>query len=409
MWSGCSGSLIPNLFAPGTAAYDAAYGTVAHGIAEKWLRKEVKPRALIGTVENVVQETGVTYAIEIDHDMLDHVQRYVDWCRFLAGTHFVEERVDFSHLTPIPKQGGTADHAAVTWQRLVITDLKMGLGERVVAKENTQALLYAIGFFEANDWLYDFQDIILRIAQPRQDHFDEWSITRKELLEWADWLKERAHAAWRLDAPRTPSEKACRWCKVKQTCGAHAVFQAELFAGAFDDLTEAVTPTRIEALKERLDRGEFAAAIEPYELSSRHLGILLGYEKFATSWWASVKAEAEKRALTGDAIKGHKLVRGRSSRHWVNPQQAAPMLIALGCKPEDVYVEEVCSPAVAEELLRKAGHRRDLLPVLMKDLAVKTPGRLLLAAETDARSVESTDLGQGAFIDLTVNPETGEL
>ena len=170
MWLYCAGSLIPNLLAEDTAGEDAAYGTVAHGVAERWLKTGVKPVDLIGTVEKV-DEGHAVFEIEITHSMLEYVQEYVDWSVFLPGDHYVEQRVDFSRLTPIPKQGGTADHIACEPGALTITDLKMGKGVQVFAKGNTQARLYALGAFYRWDEQYHFQRIVIRIAQPRLNQF----------------------------------------------------------------------------------------------------------------------------------------------------------------------------------------------------------------------------------------------
>ena len=115
MWTACAGSLIPNVLSEDTAGEAAAEGTVAHGVAETWLKSGKKPKHLIGTIERVEG-----FDIEITHSMLDFVEQYVTWCWQLAGDHYIESKVYFDDLTPIPRQGGTADHCACLPEWLII-------------------------------------------------------------------------------------------------------------------------------------------------------------------------------------------------------------------------------------------------------------------------------------------------
>jgi hypothetical protein len=400
MWTYCSGSLIPNLLAPDDVGIDAATGTVAHGIGELWLKSRVKPRHLIGTTETVI-EGERTFEIEITEEMMDYVQQYVDYCSVLPGQHHVETKVFFSHLTPIEKQGGTADHAACLYQHLTITDLKYGVGEQVFAKDNTQALLYALGFFHETDWLYDYQTITMRICQPRLDHFDEWTITREQLLSYEDFFRERAHAAWQINAPRRASAKACRWCKVKNDCAAHLVLQGELMEGVFGDVTAEVSQEKVDDLKAQIeDRTLFENAIKPMRLTNEQIGLLLPYRSFVENWWKAMADEATRRQALGQNIPGHKLVEGRSNRRFKDQSKAGPRLISLGCDPADVYEQSMCSPAEAETLLKKAGHRAKDLPALLDGLVIKPPGKPTLVAETDKRPA-LVDISEDVFGDLT--------
>ena len=112
MWLYCSGSLIANLTEPDSSSFEAAEGTVAHGVGEEWLKTGKRPLHLVGTSVIVNERDGKTYVIPITHTMLDFVQEYVDWCDMLEGQHYVETKAFFSEYMPIPDQGGTADHAA---------------------------------------------------------------------------------------------------------------------------------------------------------------------------------------------------------------------------------------------------------------------------------------------------------
>lgn len=385
MWAYCSGSLIPNLFAKDSAGEDAAYGTVGHAVAEQWLKSGVCPSHLIGTIE-VIKEGDQSFEVEIDASMIEYISQYVDWCIYLPGTHFVETRVDFSELTPLTRQSGTADHAACEFGTLTITDLKMGRGVQVFAKDNTQAVLYAYGFFVKYDELFDFQRIVIRIAQPRLDHFDEWVITRAELLEWAGWLKERAYAAWCKEASRTPGEKQCRWCRVKPDCAAHAVFSERLIDGVFDNLDKPVTAEHMTDIAERLESGVFAMTPTPIgSLTVAQKAALLPYRKMVESWFAEMHADLEQRCVNGEHVPGYKLVAGKSNRVFSNDEEAAELLDFLGLPDEVIHPRGMISPAQAETALTKVGFARKSLPDVLNPVVRKPPGKPTMCPESDKR------------------------
>lgn len=399
MWLGCSGSLIPNLFAPDDSGEDAAYGTVGHMIGEIWLKTGMKPTQFLGT-RQFVQSGEWGYMIDVDESMFAYVKRYVDWCKNLPGDHHVETRVDFSELTPIPS-GGTADHAACTWQRMVITDLKMGKGVRVYAKDNTQARLYALGFFYEWDWLYDFQEIVVRIAQPRLDVFDDWTVTRSELLEFAEYVRERAAAAWVQNAPRTPSAKACQWCRVQATCAAKAKVVLELSEGVFMDLDDAtVTSVEMSDFRASLMERDAPQVAAVATLSTLELEKLYEWRGTIERFFKKVGEELEKQARDGVPLKKYKVVEGRSFRTFRNKNQAIKTLVGYGLKQEDLVTEELASPAQVEELLKAIGIRNKDLPDLLEPLVFRPPGKATLALLKDSRPALG-DKTEGVFGDVT--------
>lgn len=400
MWLGCSGSLIPNLFAQDDSGEDAAYGTVGHMVGELWLKTGVRPSHLVGT-KHFVQAGEWGYLIEIDEAMLAYVKIYVDWCKNLPGSHFTETRVDFSQLTPIPNQGGTADHAACTWQRMVITDLKMGKGVRVYAKENSQALLYALGFFYAWDWLYDFQEIVVRIAQPRLDIYDEWTVDRAYLLKFAEYVRERAAAAWVQNAPRTPSAKACQWCRVQATCAAKAKVVIDLSEGVFPDLDDmTVTADQMSDFRDSLVDQEAPNVASIAALTTYEMEKLLEWRGTVERFFKKVAEELEQRARNGVPLKLHKTVEGRSFRVFRNKQDTVKRLVALGLKREKLLVEELASPAKVEELLKAEGYKGREIDELLEPLVFKPPGKATLAPMKDSRPALG-DKTEGVFGDLT--------
>lgn len=404
MWLLCSGSLIPNLLADDDAGEDAAYGTVAHGVAERWLITGIRPSDLVGTKE-LVDEGHEIFVIEIDDDMLDYVEQYVDWCTALPGHLFVEQRVDFSCLTPIPKQGGTADHIACQDGVLTITDLKMGKGVQVFATGNFQARLYALGAFYRWDWEYDFERIVIRIAQPRLGHFDVWEITRAELLEFAEYVRERAALAWQPNAPRTAGEKQCQWCKVKATCATFGAYMAEFVEGAFEDLDGHVSDDQLTQFQDRLNDPFDAFELHPvsiHTLSPEQMGQIIKLRRSVENWFKSIEDEIEKLLQSGKKVPGYKLVEGRANRFFSRNIDTADTLELLTGIPSQQFIEvTMLSPAKAETVLKKNGIKgRSLEAIMERDYLVTKPrGKPTMAPAHDKRRELSVGV-EDVFEDL---------
>lgn len=389
-WLYCAGALIPSLDAEDNAGVDAAYGTVAHGVGETWLKLGVRPDHLVGEVERV-DEGHEIFSILIDEVMLDYVQQYVDWCSILPGDKYVEKRVDFSDITPIPNQGGTADHIACEPGLLTITDLKMGKGVQVFAKKNSQGLLYAYGGFRRWDKKYHFKKIVIRIAQPRLNHFDVWEITREELLEFAEFARERALAAWQPNAPRKAGEKQCQWCKVRTNCATLGAYLVSMTEGVFDDLDgellEGDVVKFIDSLEDEFD--EFTIQPVPAkELTVAQKAKIIKYRKVVENWFKSIEDDLEKRLQEGAKVPGHKLVEGRANRVLVAPASSISTLeILTGLSEDEFKATSIKSvPQIEEVLIKKAGIKRKELPFFMGDLVVKPRGKPVMAPSHDKRA-----------------------
>ena len=403
MFLRCTGSLIPNLLAPDEAGEDAAYGTVAHALGEQWRKSGVKPVHMVGRKKFVPSgEWG--FMIEIDEAMLDYVQMSVDWSSLLPGDHIVEVRVDYSDLTPIKNQGGTLDFGAMRHRVCVIQDEKYGKSEEIRAERNYQLMLYAYGVYRQWDWLYGFKEFVIRISQPRLDNFDEWTLSVQDLLEFAEWAKARMHEAWTPDAPRSPGHKQCKWCKVKASCAAAAKMENDLVTEAFAGV-RSYDEEDIAQFKSELDIGMLARPLNVMTLSLEQMANLKMYRKFSESFWNALDKELMRRAIQmQEKIPGMKLVEGRANRKFKNKLQTIKTLVELGCNRKDVLVEELVSPAEAEKLLRKAGHRHKDLPELLAGLVEKPPGKPTLVPLSDRRQ-ELTDITEDAFSALSEEPD----
>ncbi|AAQ63372.2 exonuclease [Burkholderia phage BcepNazgul] len=422
MWLTCAGSLLANLAAEDNAGEDAAYGTVAHGVSETWLKTGIRPDHLLGTVEQVAEGKTV-FDITIDAEMMEYVAQSVEWAQSLPGDLHIEKRVYFSQLTPIPRQGGTMDVGGFEPGVMHIFDHKFGRGVQVFAalrlddprsiivengktiiNGNSQAMLYALGALYEYDWIYGFRKIVIYISQPRLAHFQTWETTREELLRFADFVKVRAFLAWQKGAPLTPSDKGCRFCKVQKTCPALLAMAHRLSDDCFDDLTAEVTAEQMSSSKEVLMRGELSTKLLPVsELSTEQMAKLLPYRKVFERWFSEMDSELERRAHNGEDIPGMKLVASRSNRRWnVQQAKAVETLTFLGVKENALFSTDFVSPAKAEELLVASGMRKKAAEKIIAPLVAKAPGKATLAPVADTRE----KLGQVAddcFDDLTAD------
>lgn len=422
MWLYCSGSLIANLLEEDDGCYEAAEGTVAHEVAEEWLRSGVKPVHRLGEVVWLQERPGKpVYEVEIDEVMLDFVEEYVHWCQCLPGKHYVETRVYFTQLMPrqtfdeegnaLPEgddrefvpQGGTADHCACIFETddepatLIISDFKYGKGIYVEVVGNTQGMLYALGFFYEWDWLYNFQRIIIRIGQPRMANFAEWEVSREELLAFAEIVRDRAAAAWQVDAPRRVSEKGCRWCKAKYDCAAYAVAVDALAYAELETLENEVDLETMSLMKARLREQYKLHTATTSRLTHEEMVAMLKFRKPMEAYFESLFNKLTEDAKDGVKIPGKKLAESRSYRQWKNPSLAADHLEFLGVPRDHIFKTEIASPAQLEEALRKVAKiDKKLIPGLLEGYIYQPPGKATLVDDNDPRP-EFGDMDDGAW------------
>ena len=382
MWLTCSGSLIANMVerqSKGDSGNEAAAeGTVAHEIAEEWLTTGRKPIERIGEIQTV---NG--YDVEITEEMLMYVADYVNWCNDQEGRKFVEVKVDFSHLTPVPNQRGTSDHVCCTDDKLTITDLKYGIGVKVYAENNTQLQMYALGVLNDFGYLYDFKTVEMRICQPRLGHFSTWEISVEQLLKFGDYVKQRAIAAWQPDAPRKVSEKGCLWCMVKATCPEMVRELEEMcsdidWENEEDDVIKRIEDDRFLEKFKNID-----------ELHIEHLEKIHNKIKPIKSYLAEVEKKVFDFLQKGGKMQSIKLVAGRNTRRWIDENETVKFLSSNGFDEDEYAPRELVSPAQAEKLCKTAK-----IPLSdLSGLIANREGKPTIAPIDDIRPVYDVDAG----------------
>ncbi len=371
MWLSCPGSLIPNLMAPDNAGEDAAVGTIFHEIMEAWNRSGERPDHLVGE-ERSAKAGGVTYLITIDDEMMEYAADCRRWIEPLVPHILgVEWKVDFSYVTPLPRQRGTADLVALKDDVLYVRDWKYGKGVRVYAEQNTQLMLYAYGAYAA---LYRQQadrvdSINVGIGQPRLGVFEDWTLSLDDLLVWINRVaRPGAHAAWDLDAPRSPSPRACQWCKVRGDCPALLAQTTALVDASFDDMDDMDDSPR-----------------DPKTMSTESLAKVKRWRKTVEAWLADAEVELTRRVAAGETGHGFKMAQGRSRRAWKNTAVVEQVLRHIGVPESELVSRTLISPNQAESVLKAHGvggsEQRNLLAVLVH----RPPGKPTLVEDRDPR------------------------
>lgn len=363
-WMTCPGSVPLTEGMADTSSDYAAEGTAAHEIAALCLTSGTDAAAYVGRIVEVSNPDKVR-EIEITADMAEHIQVYVDhvrnrvadWTNLGATvTLEVEQRVPIGHLTLEDGAEGTADTVIIAElpdSRVVIEviDLKFGRGVEVQATDNRQLRLYALGAIEKFGMVWTFTDARVAISQPRISRTPaEWDLTMPDLVEFGQEVKRAAHnvRAARLcftgdtggfaEKYLSPSEKGCKWCKVKGSCEALAKHVTTTVLDDFEDLTKETAEQAIAEVPKRTD-DNLAHAMASVDLIE--------------DWCKAVRAEVERRLLAGGEVHGFKLVEGRAgARKWADEAQAEAVLKAMRLKQEQMYEFKLISPTAAEKLAK---------------------------------------------------------
>jgi hypothetical protein len=345
-WFLCAGSIKAENNLPNKSSIYADEGTAAHELAEICLT--MGERASEWVDKHLIESKGVI----VTQKMADYVQVYIDYVKSKKGMVLVEQFVDFGRVA----QGGfgTCDALVMGNDTLHVIDLKYGKGVRVDAKDNTQALLYAIGAIDGHSWR-TFKTIVITIVQPRLDHISEWELTLDEVNAWAERLTQAAEQALVPNAPRTPGEKQCQWCRAKATCPALKVYAEQAMLSQFDDLSPP----------------------NPDVLTDQQLRKALESKKLILSWLDAVEGLVCERLESGVSFEGFKMVEGRSNRVWADEARAMSTLSNL--LGDAAFERKLLTVAKAEKVVGKADKE------ILDSLWTKPPGAPTLVFENDTR------------------------
>ena len=295
-------------------------------------------------------------AEEYRNYVLEQIEAAKEFCK--DPQVMIEQRLDFSRW--VENGFGTGDCVIVADEELQIIDYKHGLGVLVSAGDdehggNSQMMCYALGALEVFGDIYDINQIKMTIFQPRRDNISTYTISRDDLLEWAnDVLAPTARLAYVGDGEFKAGDH-CQFCKGKATCRKRAEYNLELAKYDFE-------------MPATLDDTEIAA--------------ILGKVDEMISWGNDIKEYALKQEQSGVHFEGWKVVEGRSNRKYTDEKTVAFKVKDAGFDP---YEKKLLGVTAMSTLLGKKKFEE-----LLGELIYKPPGKPALVPESDKRPAMNT-------------------
>ena len=346
-WIKCTPSAKLNAALPDSTSEYALQGTAAHTLCEYKLQK------LLGKDAKDPTE-NLTYFDAEMADCTDSYQQYVSeqietakqFCK--DPIVLVEQKLDFSKW--VPQGFGTGDCVIVADNVLTVIDFKYGVGVLVEAEQNPQMMCYALGALALFDSIYDIENVVMTIFQPRRDNISIYELSKKELLQWADEILSPAAQLAAKGKGEFKAGKHCRFCKVKATCRKRAEYNLELARYDFE---------------------------MPANLEDTEIEVILSKADELAAWCSDIKEYAFQQALNGKQWNGWKLVEGRSVRKYINEDAVAETVKNAGYDP---YEHKVLGITAMTRMLGKAKFEN-----LLSSFIEKPTGKPALVPKSDKR------------------------
>ena len=332
---------------PDTTSDYAREGTDAHALCEHRLK------ALLNMETADPTENLTFYDEEMErcaNEYVVYAYEQVEKAKSVCSDPIVliEQKLDFSRW--VPEGFGTGDCVIVADGTLSVIDFKYGKGVEVLAENNPQMMLYALGALELFDGIYDIDTVSMIIFQPRRSNISEYTTSKEELLRWAnEVLAPTAQLAANGDGEFKAGEH-CRFCKVRTTCRKLAEYNLSLARYDFEP---------------------------PATLDNIEIAAVLAKADELVSWVTDVKEYALRQALSGVTYDGFKVVEGRSNRKYTDENAVVDAVKSAGYDP---YEHSVLGITAMTALLGKKKFSE-----LLGGLIEKPQGKPTLVPMSDKR------------------------
>ena len=341
----------------------AAEGTAAHALCEHKLKKTLHMRS-----KRPISDYNTDEMEEHSDAYVGFVMEQLEVAKQSCKDPLVliEQRLDYSCY--VPDGFGTGDCIIIGDKKLHIIDMKYGMGIIVSAIENPQMKLYALGALEIYDSLYDIEEVSMTIFQPRRENVSTWTISVKELKDWAEnELKPKALMAYDGKGEYLPGEW-CTFCRAAVKCRARAEEKLKL-AQRECKLPPLLTDSEIE---------EFLSKLSDL-----------------TKWANEIISYATDAAVNhGKEWHGFKVVEGRSIRKYKDEGAVAEAAKANGYK--DIYRQSLITLTEMQKLMGKSKFQE-----ILGGLIHKPPGKPTLVPLSDKRPAMNISNVKNEFNEIT--------
>lgn len=286
-----------------------------------------------------------------------------------------EVRVDFSEI--VPEGFGTCDCCMIGDSRLSIFDYKHGKGVQVSAENNPQMRLYALGALRQYSMFYQIETVSVSIIQPRitEDVSCE-EISVEDLIKWGEQLKPIAQKAYSGEGAEFKEGPWCRFCKGRAVCRARAGNATALE----DFMSMPIIGKMTDEEKMQRTSAEIAGFPVSHVLSDKEVGDLLERGARLVQWYDDLKAYAQEALLAGKEIPGWKVVEGRATRQWDDPEAALEEFKKAGFDEAVLFDRKAKS---LSELEKMVGKKR--FAEIAGEHILRPPGKPTLVVESDKR------------------------
>ena len=339
----------------------AAEGTLAHELAELYLRKDVLNNISDADFELKLEEIMANEFFS--DEMVEAVSMYTDYCEGqLAAAQteniFAEMEIEqkFDLTEYVPESFGTGDCVIIADPTLEIVDFKFGKGVPVYADWNKQLMLYGLGALRKYDTMYYIETIKLTIVQPRLNNISTFIMPVAELRKWAEEeLAPRAQMAFKGEGELVAGDH-CKFCAVKNRC--HKLYEQQM----------------------EIAKHEFQ---EPAILSDEDIVDILERAPRFIEWINSITSYAQDMAVNHNKIwPGYKLVEGVSRRKWSDEDQATQAIFARcpELSEDQIFDTKLKSITNIEKLIGKKRFAE-----ILSDVTVKPEGKPTLVPMSDKR------------------------